>query len=49
VPSFNVDVQKTLTSMDRIAAILAHTKAQFWIHHDKQQADGQKKSPAYYD
>ena len=49
VPSFNVDVQKTLTSMERIAAILAHTKAQFWIHHDKGQSDGQKKSPAYYD
>ena len=49
VPSFNVDVQKTLTSMDRIAAILAHTRAQFWIHHDKAQADTQKKSPAYYD
>jgi glyoxylase-like metal-dependent hydrolase (beta-lactamase superfamily II) len=49
VPSFNVDVQQTLTSMDRIAAILAHTKAQLWIHHDKAQSDGQKKSPAYYD
>ena len=49
VPSFNVDVQKTLTSMDRIAAIVAHTRAQFWIHHDKSQADTQKKSPAYYD
>ncbi len=49
VPSFNVDVQKTLTSMDRIAAILAHTRAQLWIHHDKAQADTQKKSPAYYD
>src|SRR5215510_14063072 len=49
VPSFNVDVQQTLTSMDRIAAILAHTKAQLWIHHDKAQSDAQKKSPAYYD
>jgi N-acyl homoserine lactone hydrolase len=49
VPSFNVDAQKTLTSMERIAAILAHTRAQFWIHHDKAQADRQKKSPAYYD
>src|SRR5262245_59760026 len=49
VPSFNVDVQKTLTSMERIAAILAHSKAQLWIHHDKPQSDGQKKSPAYYD
>jgi N-acyl homoserine lactone hydrolase len=49
VPSFNVDAAKTLASMERIAAILASTKAQLWIHHDKPQADAQKKSPAYYD
>jgi len=49
VPSFNVDKDRSLASMERIAAILAHTKAQFWIHHDKPQSDAQKKSPAYYD
>jgi hypothetical protein len=35
--------------MERIAAIVASTKAQLWIHHDKPQADKQKKSPAFYD
>jgi N-acyl homoserine lactone hydrolase len=49
VPSFNVDRDKTLASMDRIAGILAQQKAQLWIHHDKPQSDAQKKSPAYYD
>jgi hypothetical protein len=49
VPSFNVDRDKTLASMERIAGILAQQKAQLWIHHDKPQSDAQKKSPAYYD
>ena len=49
VPSFNVDRDKTLTSMERIAGIVAEQKAQLWIHHDKPQSDAQKKSPGYYD
>ncbi|MGH6769491.1 MAG: N-acyl homoserine lactonase family protein [Xanthobacteraceae bacterium] len=49
VPSFNFDVAKSLASMERIAAIVASTKAQLWIHHDKVQSDVQKKSPAFYD
>ena len=49
VPSFNVDKDKTLASMERLAGILAQQKAQLWIHHDKPQSDAQKKSPAYYD
>ena len=49
VPSFNTDRDQSLASMDRIAAILASTKAQLWIHHDKAQNDAQKKSPAFYD
>jgi N-acyl homoserine lactone hydrolase len=49
VPSFNVDRDQTLASMERIAGILAQQKAQLWIHHDKPQSDAQKKSPAYYD
>jgi glyoxylase-like metal-dependent hydrolase (beta-lactamase superfamily II) len=49
VPSFNTDGGQTLASMERLAAILATTKAQLWIHHDKPTADAQKKSPAFYD
>jgi N-acyl homoserine lactone hydrolase len=49
VPSFNTDAAQTLVSMDRISAILANSKAQLWIHHDKSQSDSQKKSPAFYD
>ena len=41
--------EQSLQSMERIAAIVASTKAQLWIHHDKPQADKQKKSPAFYD
>ena len=47
VPSFNTNREQSLQSMERIAAIVASTKAQLWIHHDKPQADGQKKSPAF--
>ena len=49
VPSFNVNREQSLQSMERLAAILASTKAQLWIHHDKPQNDAQKKSPAFYD
>jgi len=49
VPSFNTNREQSLQSMERMAAILASTKAQLWIHHDKPQADSQRKSPAFYD
>ncbi len=49
VPSFNVDKEKSLASMQRLAAMLAQSKAQLWIHHDKAQSDSEKKSPQFYD
>jgi N-acyl homoserine lactone hydrolase len=49
VPGFNTDRNQSLASMQRIAAIVANMKAQLWIHHDKVQSDGQKKSPQFYD
>jgi len=49
VPSFNVDKEKSLASMQRIADLVAQNKAQLWIHHDKVQSDGEKKAPAFYD
>jgi glyoxylase-like metal-dependent hydrolase (beta-lactamase superfamily II) len=49
VPSQNVDRDKTLASMQRIADLLVQHNAQLWINHDKPQRDGQKMSPDFYD
>ena len=49
VPSMNVDKDKTLASMQRIADVLAREKAQLWINHDKAQRDSLKMAPSYYD
>jgi N-acyl homoserine lactone hydrolase len=49
VPSMNTDKEKTLTSMQRIADLLARENAQLWINHDKVQRDGLKMAPDYYD
>ena len=49
VPSGNVDKDKTLASLQRIADVLAKEKAQLWINHDKAQRDGQKMAPDYYE
>jgi len=49
VPSINTDQNKTLTSMQRIAALLTKEKAQLWINHDKAQRDSLKMSPEFYD
>ena len=48
-PSINADKDKTLTSMQRIADVLAKEKAQLWINHDKAQRDSLKMAPGYYD
>jgi len=49
VPSGNVDKDKTLASLQRIADVLAKEQAQLWINHDKAQRDGQKMAPDYYE
>lgn len=49
VPSINFDKDKTATSMQRIADLLAKEKAQLWINHDKAQRDSLKMAPDYYD
>ena len=45
----NTDKEKTLTSMQRIADLLAKEKAQLWINHDKAQRDTLKMAPDCYD
>ena len=49
VPSMNVDRDKTLASLQRIADLLAQNKAELWINHDKPQSDAQRRPPEYYD
>jgi glyoxylase-like metal-dependent hydrolase (beta-lactamase superfamily II) len=49
VPSINFDKDKTLTSMQRIADVMAKEHAQLWINHDKSQRDTLKMAPAYYE
>lgn len=49
VPAGNVDKDKTLASMRRMADLLAQTHGQLWFNHDKPQGDAQKHSPQYYD
>jgi glyoxylase-like metal-dependent hydrolase (beta-lactamase superfamily II) len=47
VPSFNFDIEQSLRSMEKVAALMARTGAELWINHDKAQSDGIPKSPAY--
>ncbi|HEY0224425.1 MAG TPA: N-acyl homoserine lactonase family protein [Pseudolabrys sp.] len=49
VPAGNFDKDKTLASMDRMAAVMAREKAQLWINHDKAQSDTLKHAPGFYD
>ena len=49
VPAGNFDKAKTLTSMQRIADVLAERKAQLWINHDKAQRDTLKMAPEFYE
>ena len=49
VPSANIDKDQTLTSMERIADVLARENAQLWINHDKAQRDTLKMAPEFHD
>lgn len=49
VPAFNVDRELTLSSMDRVEALVAETGASFWIEHELALFEQLKKSPDYYD
>jgi N-acyl homoserine lactone hydrolase len=49
VPSFNFDVEQSLKSMDKVAALMQKTGAKLWINHDKAQSDAIPKAPAYVD
>jgi N-acyl homoserine lactone hydrolase len=49
VPSMNVDKEKTLASLQRIADVLEEKKAQLWINHDHKQSERYKRPPEFYD
>jgi glyoxylase-like metal-dependent hydrolase (beta-lactamase superfamily II) len=49
VPEGNVDKDKTLASMQRIADVLVKERAQLWINHDKTQRDSLKLAPEYFE
>jgi N-acyl homoserine lactone hydrolase len=49
VPGLNVDKDKTLASMQRIADLMAERHAELWINHDKVQSDTQRHAPDHYE
>jgi N-acyl homoserine lactone hydrolase len=49
VPSINVDKDKTVASMQRIADVMAKEHAMLWINHDAAQRKTLKLAPAFYD
>jgi N-acyl homoserine lactone hydrolase len=49
VPSLNVDKTQSVGSMERVKELLTKYNAVLFINHDKQQADGLKLLPEYYD
>jgi N-acyl homoserine lactone hydrolase len=49
VPSFNVDKEKSLESMEHIEKFLKETGAELWIEHELAQYNKLKKVPLYHD
>jgi N-acyl homoserine lactone hydrolase len=49
VPSMNVDEDKTVGSMQRLADLMKEHNAELWINHDKPQSDGLQHSPKFYE
>jgi N-acyl homoserine lactone hydrolase len=49
VPEINFDKEQSSASMRRLADLLASSKAQLWINHDKPQRDTLKMAPAFYE
>jgi len=48
VPTFNVDAEMTLASMDRIEAFVEETGADFWIEHELAHFETLELAPRYY-
>ena len=48
-PTFNVNAEQTLESMDKVEKLITATGATLWIEHDKALADTLRKAPEYYE
>ena len=48
VPAMNVDKDKSVATMQRMAALMEQDKAQLWINQDKPQAATMKRPPEFY-
>lgn len=49
VPTLNTDKTESIASMERIKRILTTYNAALFINHDKEQTDGLRLLPAFYD
>ena len=49
VPTFNVDREMTLASMERIEAFVEDVGATFWIEHDLALFEELDTAPDYYE
>lgn len=49
VPSFNVDVERSRASIDRVARLLAEHGAQLWIGHDAEFTARIDRAPRYHE
>ena len=47
IPSFNVDAEATLSSMERIETFLEETGAELWIEHELARFEQVAQAPAY--
>ena len=47
IPARNFNKEQSAQSMEKVAALLAQTKGQLWINHDKAQSAQVKKAPDY--
>ena len=49
VPTFNVDAEQTLASMDKVERLLEETGATLWIEHNLELANELRKAPGFYE
>jgi N-acyl homoserine lactone hydrolase len=49
VPTMNFDIGQSLSSMERIDAIVRDEKVQLWLNHDTVQSETIAHAPAYFD
>jgi N-acyl homoserine lactone hydrolase len=49
VPGLNTDKEKSVSSMQRVAELVAKYHAQFWINHDAAQTARTRHAPEFYD